>query len=71
MTALKNWREKCISLRKMTLFCHSSKHENPLSFLLPHHFVHLSIIFNVNNLTDFSFSYLYTVDKPKMLSEST
>lgn len=69
-TALENCREKCISVRKTTLFCHFSKHEHPLSFPPPHPFVHSSIIFNVNNLTDFNFSYLYRMGKLKMLSES-
>lgn len=68
-TALKNCREKCISLRK--IFCHFSKHENPLSFPPPHHFVHSSIIFNVNNVIDFNFSYLYPLGKLKRLLEST
>lgn len=70
MTASKNCREKCINVRKTTLFCHFSKHENPLSVPPPHHFVHSSIIFNVNNLIDFNFSYSYSMGKLKMLSES-
>lgn len=70
MTASKNWGENYINLRKITLFCNFSKHENSLSYPPLHHFVHSSIIFNINNLIYFTFSYLYTVDKPKMLSES-
>lgn len=76
-TALKNSREKYISLRKMTLFCLFSEHENPLSFPPPHHFVHTSedflpsIRFNANNLVDLDFSYFYTICKLTMLLEST
>lgn len=63
MTAVINCREKCISLRKITLDCLFSEHENPLSFLPLQHFVHTSeeflpsIMFNANNLVDLNFGY--------------